>query len=142
MKYSESKLNKKGFTLAELLIVVAIIAVLVAISIPIFTKQLEKSRDSVTVANLRAAYAEAAVEALDSKTASTTVTKPVIYKGTQAGFEGNINSDLPFTMTADLIAACDGTTASTSSAQTVYVDFTFSDTGCAADVGTAPTTTP
>ena len=29
--------NKKGFTLAELLLVVAIIGVLVAISIPIFT---------------------------------------------------------------------------------------------------------
>ena len=51
--------NKKGFTLAELLIVVAIIAVLVAISIPIFTSQLEKSRDAVSVANIRAAYAEA-----------------------------------------------------------------------------------
>ena len=49
--------NKTGFTLAELLIVVAIIAVLVAISIPIFTSQLEKSRDAVSVANLRAAYA-------------------------------------------------------------------------------------
>lgn len=32
MKYK----NKKGFTLAELLIVVAIIAVLVAVAIPIF----------------------------------------------------------------------------------------------------------
>ena len=51
--------NKKGFTLAELLIVVAIIAVLVAISIPIFNSQLEKSRDAVSVANMRAAYAEA-----------------------------------------------------------------------------------
>ena len=30
--------NRKGFTLAELLIVVAIIAVLVAIAIPVFTK--------------------------------------------------------------------------------------------------------
>lgn len=53
------KQNKKGFTLAELLIVVAIIAVLVAISIPIFSKQLEKSRDATSVANLRSAYAEA-----------------------------------------------------------------------------------
>lgn len=33
--------------------------VLVAISIPIFTSQLEKSRDAVTLANLRSAYAEA-----------------------------------------------------------------------------------
>lgn len=53
------RLNKKGFTLAELLIVVAIIAVLVAIAIPIFTNQLEKSRDAVTLSNIRAAYAQA-----------------------------------------------------------------------------------
>ena len=39
------RLNKKGFTLAELLIVVAIIGVLVAVSIPIFTAQLEKARE-------------------------------------------------------------------------------------------------
>ena len=53
------KLMKKeeGFTLAELLIVVAIIAVLVAVSIPIFTAQLEKSRESTDMANLRAAKA-------------------------------------------------------------------------------------
>jgi type IV pilus assembly protein PilA len=51
------KLNKKGFTLAELLIVVAIIGVLVAISIPIFTSQLEKSREATDMANLRAAKA-------------------------------------------------------------------------------------
>lgn len=54
----KAKENKKGFTLAELLIVVAIIAVLVAISIPIFTSQLEKSREATDAANLRAAYAE------------------------------------------------------------------------------------
>ena len=53
------KNNKKGFTLAELLIVVAIIAVLVAVAIPVFTTQLEKSRDGVSVSNLRSAYAEA-----------------------------------------------------------------------------------
>ena len=57
--------NRKGFTLAELLIVVAIIAVLVAISIPIFSRQLEKSRDAVSVANLRSAYAEAMTAAVD-----------------------------------------------------------------------------
>ena len=49
--------NRKGFTLAELLIVVAIIAVLVAIAIPVFTSQLEKSREAADAANIRSAYA-------------------------------------------------------------------------------------
>ena len=54
------KNNKKGFTLAELLIVVAIIAVLVAIAIPIFTNQLEKAKEATDQANIRDYYAEIA----------------------------------------------------------------------------------
>ena len=52
------KLNKKGFTLAELLIVVAIIAVLVAISIPIFTAQLNRAKYATDEANARSIYSE------------------------------------------------------------------------------------
>ena len=59
------KQNQKGFTLAELLIVVAIIAVLVAVSIPIFNKQLEKARDAATLANLRNVYSEVQTEYMD-----------------------------------------------------------------------------
>ena len=51
------KREKNGFTLAELLIVVAIIAVLVAISIPIFTSQLKKARLAVDHSAIRDAYA-------------------------------------------------------------------------------------
>ena len=47
------------------MIVVAIIAVLVAISIPVFTSQLEKAREATDLANIRAAYAEVMVKALD-----------------------------------------------------------------------------
>ena len=77
------KRNEKGFTLAELLIVVAIIAVLVAIAIPIFTSQLEKSRQATDLANLRSAYAEASVAALDSgsNTGSATSVK-MVHTGT------------------------------------------------------------
>ena len=64
--FKKVKENKKGFTLAELLIVVAIIAVLVAISIPIFTAQLEKSKEAVDEANLRSAYAECSAAVLSA----------------------------------------------------------------------------
>ena len=64
------KNNNKGFTLAELLIVVAIIAVLVAIAIPVFTTQLERAREATDLSNIRAAYAEAMSEFL-SKGASS-----------------------------------------------------------------------
>lgn len=52
------RLNKKGFTLAELLIVVAIIAILVAIGIPAFSTAMERSRETVDLSNVRGAYAE------------------------------------------------------------------------------------
>jgi len=63
------KMNKKGFTLAELLIVVAIIAVLVAIAIPVFTTQLEKSRETTDIANLRSAYGAATVYCMTNSVA-------------------------------------------------------------------------
>ncbi len=94
------KNDKKGFTLAELLIVVAIIAVLVAISIPIFSKQLEKSRDATSVANLRSAYAEAMTYAIqyngtefpNGGTSMTPSDNPniTLYGGPQYG--GNITA--------------------------------------------------
>lgn len=58
------KKNNKGFTLAELLIVVAIIAVLVAVSIPMFAGQLAKARTSTNQANIRAAEAAAVADYL------------------------------------------------------------------------------
>ncbi len=59
------KKNKKGFTLAELLIVVAIIGVLVAISIPIFLTQFRKARLATNRANGRAAFSAAEAAYLD-----------------------------------------------------------------------------
>ena len=51
-------------------------AVLVAVSIPIFTGQLEKARQATTAANLRSAYAEAAAAVLtyDGKTTTGSAT--------------------------------------------------------------------
>ncbi len=63
--------NKKGFTLAELLIVVAIIAVLVAIAIPVFTTQLDKSKLATATANARGVYAEYVADCLAADTPDT-----------------------------------------------------------------------
>ena len=79
----EKKRNQKGFTLAELLIVVAIIAVLVAIAIPVFSAQLEKSRQATDLANLRAAYAQAATAAIDD---ATSAPGPVVMVHNDTGF--------------------------------------------------------
>ena len=48
----------------EMLIVIALIAVLIAIAIPVFASQLEKSREATDLANVRAAYAQVSTEAL------------------------------------------------------------------------------
>ena len=51
----------------------ATMGVLVAVSIPIFTSQLEKSREATDLANLRAAKAEAVVEILDGDATAGTM---------------------------------------------------------------------
>lgn len=56
--------RNKGFTLAELLIVVAIIGVLVAISIPIYSGLAQKARLAANQANAREAYAAVETEFL------------------------------------------------------------------------------
>ena len=122
--FKKVKENKKGFTLAELLIVVAIIAVLVAISIPIFTNQLEKSRDAVTMSNVRAAYAEASAAYLTEESGNgatyDSASKTVEVAGIQIkgqsdnGAFNDANQDLPFTLGNGVAAALDnGKTAGT-----------------------------
>lgn len=63
MEKLKAKLKKQGgFTMVELLIVVAIIAILVAISIPMMNSVLERSRHAVDQANIRDAIGLISVE--------------------------------------------------------------------------------
>ena len=65
------KNNKKGFTLAELLVVVAIIAVLIAVAIPTFGAATDRAEYGVELANARSAYAEAKVDYITSTDGKT-----------------------------------------------------------------------
>ena len=113
--------GKKGFTLMEMLIVIAIIAVLIAIAIPIFTSQLENSRDATSVANMRSAYAEAQAAYLagnakddgtvegnpnikinkDSGRIASIEVSNVAIETQQANTWSNLATDLPFTAPTD-----------------------------------------
>ena len=92
--------EKKGFTLAELLIVVAIIAVLAAISIPIFTSQLEKSREATDISNIRAAYAEIASAALTDPDTDHTTT--VTLKQTKADWQTDKKTEIAGVKLSDI----------------------------------------
>ena len=64
--------NKKGFTLMEMLIVVAIIAILIAVAIPTFNNALNKAKVGTDTANIRSGYAAAKVETLTGDVAADT----------------------------------------------------------------------
>lgn len=65
--------KNKGFTLMEMLIVVAIIAILVVIAIPIFNSSLNKSKLAADQASQRAAMAKLRIECLTGKFSDKTL---------------------------------------------------------------------
>ena len=97
--------NKKGFTLAELLVVVAIVGILVAISIPVFTSQLAKARKATNQANMRAAKAAAVAQYLtDNKDGKEAVYYDYdLEKGIAT--EGTADSSLTATAIEDATSA-------------------------------------
>ena len=44
MKFKSLKMNKKGFTLVEMIVVLAIIAIMMAVTIPTFTKYISTTQ--------------------------------------------------------------------------------------------------
>ncbi len=68
----------------EMLIVIAIVAVLISVAVPVPSSQLERSREAVDLANVRSAYAQVSTEAL---LGNTHVTVTVNLKQKQAGWQ-------------------------------------------------------
>ncbi|MBR3317082.1 MAG: prepilin-type N-terminal cleavage/methylation domain-containing protein [Atopobiaceae bacterium] len=125
-----------GFTLMEMLIVVAIIAVLIAIAIPVFTSQLEKSRDTTSIANVRSAYAESQAAYLSETEGNKNVkinktgnkitsveVSGVEFQGVQTGWSGantNLPKDVTWTALTDAVGG---------EAGSYTLTFTYADDG-------------
>ena len=107
------KNNKKGFTLAELLIVVAIIAVLTAIAIPVFTGQLNKSKYAVDESNARSIYAEMAADFMANGAEKQNVSFKLSASKITSGTKGSI-----------VVTEADGTTNTYTFNGMTNIDFT------------------
>ena len=81
--------SKKGFTLVELLIVLAIIAILAAIAIPMYKSQMDKARLKVDEANMRSAQSMAVAEYMLD--VDNTTAKTYYFKMTGENLEINYN---------------------------------------------------
>lgn len=91
--------ERGGFTLAELLVVVAIVAVLVAIAVPVFSGALGSADTAVKDANERSVKAEATTQYISAKTDAerAAVDKSVYY----ANEKGDITGPNPSTVPTD-----------------------------------------
>ena len=71
-------MNKKGFTIVELVIVIAVIAILAAVLIPTFSGIVEKAKQSAALQEVKTAY----TEALATDLSDTDATNDVVYNTT------------------------------------------------------------
>lgn len=113
------KMNKKGFTLIEMLVVIAIIAVLVSIVIPTVTSATTKAAAATNAANLRSFKAELTTAVLAGgeltadadnhqwSNATNTITAPqakaVTFKNGNANVELKPTAEAPVYAGADLV---------------------------------------
>lgn len=92
---------------------------LVAIAIPVFTTQLEKSREATDIANVRSAYAVVVAEGITADPSTTpTVTATVDLKQQVNGWQGEDPTTTLAQLGATFSGATDPVTVTTSGSPT------------------------
>ena len=90
--------KKRGFTIVELVIVIAVIAILASVLIPTFTNVVQAAKDSKELQEARNAYTEALAEHLtetaEERTACTSTTKHTDVNGWTVTFTGDTQATI------------------------------------------------
>ena len=73
------KMNKKGFTIVELVIVIAVIAILAAVMIPTFSGVVESANESKTLQDAKNAYTQLLVTNNGQMTEGTHTSSPYTF---------------------------------------------------------------
>lgn len=155
MEKLKAKLHKQGgFTMVELLIVVAIIAILVAVSIPMMNQALERSRHAVDQANIRDAIGLISVEYTSNPEAFKAGEKSYYYCVDKNTHQGYLGGDADKANAATAECTCDGgknagplivsltPPAGMDEKPTIKVSWTFDSADGTAKADDAPTAPP
>lgn len=85
---NQKTMGNKGFSLVELIVVIAIMVVLVAVLAPVFTKYIEQSRRATDISNANA-IAEAVLTDAADGTITGDVTSQVVSSGNPTAIKSN-----------------------------------------------------
>lgn len=125
------KMDNKGFSLVELIIVIAIMAVLIVVLAPQYLKYVEKSRNSTDVTNATEIVTAIQVYAADPDVSTGDVlsagTSSITVNGTNTTWTGSVNNldkalkEAGFDVTGNGTAASLATTCVSKTAWTSYI---------------------
>lgn len=103
------KLNKKGFSLVELIIVIAIMAVLIGVLAPTYLGQVEKSKKSTDLQNAQSIATAIAVAAAQADDASSYKTASITTYARVSTLPGITDPAVQLTATDHFYYSYDGT---------------------------------
>ena len=123
------KLNKKGFTIVELVIVISVIAILSAVMVPTFSNAISNSKDSAALQSARNAYTAYTMECAapeDDDAAAKEAKVNLIYKGENDRYvvieNGQMDKNSVYTGEEALIKGVKGKDANVAAFKVVEVE--------------------